>query len=51
MNLFVIKGISPESSIGQIIRGSMPFAAIMALEILLLCFAPQMATWLPQVLK
>ena len=51
MNLFVIKGISPDSTIGQIIRGSMPFALIMALEILLLCFVPELATWLPSVLK
>ena len=51
MNLFVIKGISPDSTIGQIIRGSMPFALIMALEILLLCFVPELATWLPRVLK
>lgn len=51
MNLFVIKGISPDSTIGQIIRGSVPFAAIMALEIVLLCLAPQLAIWLPAVLQ
>lgn len=51
MNLFVIKGISEESSIQQIVRGSFPFAIIMALEILLLCFVPELATWLPDVLN
>ncbi|MCR5029885.1 MAG: TRAP transporter large permease subunit [Selenomonadaceae bacterium] len=51
MNLFVIKGISPDSKIQEIIRGSLPFALIMAAEIALLCFAPGLATWLPQVLK
>ena len=51
MNLFVIKGISPDSKIQQIIAGSIPFAIIMALEIVLLCFAPQLATWLPSVLQ
>ena len=50
MNLFVIKGISPASTIGQIIQGSVPFAIIMALEIVLLCLAPDLATWLPAVL-
>ena len=50
MNLFVIKGISPDSTIGQIIQGSVPFAIIMALEIVLLCLAPDLATWLPAVL-
>ena len=51
MNLFVIKGISPDSTIGQIIRGAVPFAVIMGFEIVLLCFAPQLATWLPAVLQ
>lgn len=51
MNLFVIKGISPDSKIQEIIRGSLPFALIMAAEIALLCFTPGLATWLPQVLK
>ena len=51
MNLFVIKGISPDSTIGQIIQGSVPFAIIMALEIVLLCLAPDLATWLPAVCK
>ena len=51
MNLFVIKGISPDSRIEEIIRGSIPFAIIMALEIVLLAFAPGLATWLPSILQ
>ena len=51
MNLFVIKGISEDSSIQDIIAGSAPFAFIMVLEIALLCFFPGIATWLPSVLK
>lgn len=51
MNLFVIKGISEDSSIQDIIAGTAPFAAIMVFEILLLCFVPEIATWLPSVLK
>lgn len=51
MNLFVIKGISGDSSIQDIIAGAAPFAAIMVFEILLLCFVPEIATWLPSVLK
>lgn len=50
MNLFVIKGISEDSSIQDIIAGAAPFAAIMVFEILLLCFVPEIATWLPSVL-
>lgn len=51
MNLFVIQGISPESRMSQIIHGSVPFAGLMALEIVLLCFFPEIVTWLPSVLK
>lgn len=51
MNLFVIKGISEDSFIQDIIAGAAPFAAIMVFEILLLCFVPEIATWLPSVLK
>lgn len=51
MNLFVLQGISPDSKMTQIIKGVIPFGAVMALEILLLCFFPEIATWLPGVVK
>lgn len=51
MNLFVIKGISEDSSIQQIVKGSFPFAIIMGLEIVLLCLVPELCTWLPDVLN
>ncbi len=51
MNLFVLQGISPESKMTDIIKGVIPFGLAMAAEILLLCFFPEIATWLPGVLK
>lgn len=51
MNLFVLQGISPDSKMTQIIKGVIPFGAVMALEILLLCFFPEIATWMPSVVK
>lgn len=51
MNLFVLQGISPESRMTDIIKGVVPFGIAMALEILVLCFFPEIATWLPGVLK
>lgn len=51
MNLFVLQGISPDSRMTQIVKGVVPFAAVMALEILLLCLFPGLATWLPNILK
>lgn len=51
MNLFVLQGISPDSKMTEIIKGVIPFGIAMALEILLLCFVPEIATWLPSVIK
>lgn len=51
MNLFVLQGISPDSRMTDIIKGVVPFGIAMALEILVLCFFPEIATWLPSVLK
>jgi len=47
LNLFVIKNIAPDIPIGDIIRGVMPFVAIMIATVILLCFAPGIAMWLP----
>jgi TRAP-type C4-dicarboxylate transport system permease large subunit len=49
LNLFVIKGIAPDIPLRHIILGVLPFVAIMALVILLLCLAPQIATLLPDL--
>ena len=51
MNLFVLQGISPDSKMTDIIKGVIPFGAAMALEIVILCFFPEVATWLPSVVK
>jgi C4-dicarboxylate transporter DctM subunit len=51
MNLFVLQGISPDSKMTQIIKGVIPFGLAMAAEIFILCCFPQLATWLPSVVK
>ena len=51
MNLFVLQGISPDSKMTDIVKGVIPFGAAMALLILVLCFFPELATWLPNVVK
>lgn len=51
MNLFVLQGISPDSKMTDIIKSVIPFGAAMALEIVILCFFPEVATWLPSVVK
>ena len=47
LNLFVIKNIAPDISLGQIIRGVLPFVALMFVAVVLICVLPQIATGLP----
>ncbi len=50
LNLYVIKGISPDISLPEILRGSLPFMMCMVLAIVILCIFPGIATWLPNYL-
>ncbi|MDC0375599.1 TRAP transporter large permease [Pelagibacteraceae bacterium] len=50
LNLYVIKGISPDISLPEILRGSFPFMLCMVLGIIILCIFPEIATWLPKYL-
>ncbi|MEO0669520.1 MAG: TRAP transporter large permease [Pseudomonadota bacterium] len=49
LNLYVINGIAPDISLKTILKGSLPFVACMVIAIVLLCFFPALATWLPDV--
>lgn len=48
LNLFVINGITPDVPLQTILRGVFPFMLCMVLSIVILCFFPEIATWLPQ---
>jgi tripartite ATP-independent transporter DctM subunit len=50
LNLFVINGIAPDIDLRTILKGALPFMLCMVLGILLLCFFPGIATWLPDQL-
>ncbi|MGA1060159.1 MAG: TRAP transporter large permease [Burkholderiaceae bacterium] len=50
LNLFVINGITPDVKLTTILRGSIPFMLCMVVAIVLLCFFPDIATWLPRTL-
>jgi len=47
LNLFVINGIAPDIPFREIMRGVMPFIAIMAFYIVLLAMFPDIVMWLP----
>lgn len=49
LNIFVIKNIAPDIQLNEIIWGVMPFVVMMFFAVLLLCFFPQIAMWLPDV--
>jgi C4-dicarboxylate transporter, DctM subunit len=47
LNLFVIQGIAPDLKLRNIVWGTLPFIGLMVLGIVLLCFFPEIALWLP----
>ncbi|MBZ4653709.1 MAG: siaT 1 [Peptococcaceae bacterium] len=51
MNLFVIQGISPRTTMSEILRGVVPFALLMVATILIMAYLPGIATWLPNLVK
>lgn len=52
LNLFVIQGISKDQiTIGDVIKGSLPFIACMLVLLCLLIAFPQVAMWLPELMK
>ena len=46
MNLFVIKGIT-DAPLGEVVRGSAPYVALMIFGLALMILIPGLATWLP----
>lgn len=51
LNLFVIKSVSPDSvSLGDIIRGAIPFAVIETIGLVICIVFPGMVLWLPGLL-
>ena len=49
LNLFVIRNIAPDISLGDVIRGVLPFVGLMFVAMFLLCVLPGIATALPDL--
>jgi C4-dicarboxylate transporter DctM subunit len=47
LNLFVINAIAPQVPTKEVLWGSFPYVLLMVLGIVILCFFPEIATWLP----
>jgi tripartite ATP-independent transporter DctM subunit len=50
LNLFVIKNIAPDISLGAIIRGVIPFVVLMFVAVVVICALPEIATALPDAI-
>jgi TRAP-type C4-dicarboxylate transport system permease large subunit len=50
LNLFVIRNVAPDISLSEVIWGTLPFVLLMMLAVLLLCFVPEISTWLPNLI-
>lgn len=51
MNLFIIRSVAPDISIGTLYRGILPFVLADIIRILLLIAVPAMALWLPGMMR
>lgn len=50
MNLFVAKGIAPQCSFSEIVRGSWPYVILYLIVLIILTVYPNVALWLPNIL-
>jgi C4-dicarboxylate transporter DctM subunit len=51
LNLFVIQGLVPGSTTGEIFRGTLPFMGLMLLTLILVVAFPGLGTWPPQFMR
>ncbi len=48
LNLFVVNAVAPDVPTSEVLWGALPYVLVMLLGIVLLCFFPGIATWLPE---
>ena len=51
LNLFVIRGIAPDVPFSDILKGAVPFMILDVLCIVIISVFPQIALWLPGMMK
>jgi len=50
LNIFVIRNVAPDIPLRDVVLGVLPFVALMTVAVFVLCLAPPIATWLPDLL-
>jgi TRAP-type C4-dicarboxylate transport system permease large subunit len=49
LNIFVINNIAPDIPLRDVMWGVLPFVGLMILGVVILCLAPTIATWFPDL--
>jgi len=47
LNLYTIQAVAKEDSVSSVVAGSLPFAVILVIGVIILSLFPQLALWLP----
>jgi tripartite ATP-independent transporter DctM subunit len=47
LNIYIVSSIAPDVPVQKVMWGTIPYVLCMMLAIVILCFFPQLATWLP----
>jgi tripartite ATP-independent transporter DctM subunit len=47
LNIYIVQSIAPSVPVTRVMIGTLPYVLCMMLAIVLLCFFPEIATWLP----
>ena len=47
LNIYIVNAIAPDVPVTRVMWGTLPYVACMMLAIVILCFVPEIATWLP----
>jgi C4-dicarboxylate transporter DctM subunit len=50
LNVYVLRGVLPGVSTGEIFRGTLPFLGVQVLNVVLILLVPQIVLWLPRTM-
>jgi TRAP-type C4-dicarboxylate transport system permease large subunit len=49
LNIFVIRNVAHDIPLTEVIWGTLPFVLLMMVAVVVLCFVPQISTFLPDL--
>ena len=51
LNIYIVQSIAPDVPVTRVMWGTLPYVGCMVLAIVILCFFPEIATWLPDRMR